>query len=73
VFNDGANETTEELSFKLFNSADPDIESHQIPIDGEGNKSWENLRAMAKEDLDDFGKYLSVDKISDPELVAALQ
>ena len=39
VFNNGANETTEELSFKPFDSADPDMESRQIPIDGHGNKS----------------------------------
>jgi len=38
VFNDRANKTTEELTFKLFNSADPDMESRQIPIDGRGNK-----------------------------------
>jgi len=73
VFNNGANETTEELLFKSFNSADPDMESRQIPIDGCGNKSWEYLRAVAKEDLDDFGKYLSVDKISYPELVPEFQ
>jgi len=39
IFNDSANETTEELTFKLFNSADPDMESHHIPIDGQENKS----------------------------------
>ena len=49
------------------------MESRQIPIDGCGNKSWEYLRAVAKEDLDDFGKYLSVDKISYPELVPEFQ
>jgi len=47
VYNDGANETTEELTFKSFNSADPDKESRHIPIDGKGNKSWEYLRAVA--------------------------
>jgi len=49
------------------------MESHQIPIDGHGNELWEYLRAVAKEDLDDFGKYLSVDNISYPELVPELQ
>jgi len=39
VYNDGANETTEELTFKSFNSSEPDIESHHIPIDGKGTKS----------------------------------
>jgi len=73
VCNDGANETTEELTFKLFNSTDLDMESRQIPIDGRGNKSWEYLRAVAKENLDDFGKYLGVDNISYPELVPELQ
>jgi len=34
VFNDGANETSEERSFNSFNSADPDMESRQILIDG---------------------------------------
>jgi len=43
VFNDSANETTKELIFKSFNSTDPEMESHQIPIDGLGNKSWEYL------------------------------
>jgi len=38
VYNEGANETTEELIFKSFNSADPDMESRHIPIDGKGNK-----------------------------------
>jgi len=73
VFNDGANKTTEELTFKLFNSTDPEMESRQIPIDRLGNKSWEYLRPVAKEDLDDFGKYLGVDKISYPELIPELQ
>jgi len=73
IFNDGANETTEELSFKSFNSADPDMESRQIPIDEPGNKSWEYLRALAKEDLDDFGKQLGVDNISYAELIPELQ
>ena len=41
IFNDSDNETTEKLSFKSFNSTDPDMESRQIPIDGCGNKSWE--------------------------------
>jgi len=49
------------------------MESRQIPIDGQGNKSWEYSRAVAKEDLDNFEKYLSVDKISYPELVPELQ
>jgi len=40
VYNDGANETTEELTFKSFNSADPDMESRHIPINGKGNKGW---------------------------------
>jgi len=39
VFNDHGNKTTEELSFKSFNSTDPNMESRQIPIDGSGNKS----------------------------------
>ena len=39
VYNDGANETIEELTFKSFNSADPDMESCHILIDGKGNKS----------------------------------
>jgi len=43
VFNDGANETTEELTFKSFNSADTDMETHKIPIDGSRNKSWKYL------------------------------
>ena len=73
IFNDGANETTEELSFKSFDSAKPDMESRQILIDGRGNTLWEYLRAVAKEDLDDFGKYLSVHKISYPELIPELQ
>jgi len=49
------------------------MESHQIPIDGRGNKSLEYLRAVAKKDLDDFGKYLGIDEISYPELVPELQ
>jgi len=49
------------------------MESRQIPIGGEGNKSWDYLRAVAKEDLDNFGKYLGVDKISYPKLVPELQ
>jgi len=72
-FHDGANETTEELTFKLFNSADLDMESRHIPIDGRENKSWEYLRAVAKKDLKDFGEYLGVDKISYPELIPELQ
>jgi len=39
VYNDSVNETTEELTFKSFNSADPDMESRHIPIAGKGNKS----------------------------------
>jgi len=39
VYNDGANETTQELIFKSFNSPDLDMESRQIPIDGHGHKS----------------------------------
>jgi len=39
VYNDGAHETTEELTFKSFNSVDPDMESRHIPIDGKENKS----------------------------------
>jgi len=73
VFNDRANKTTEKLIFKSFNSTNPHMESRQIPIDRHGNKSWEYLQAVAKEDLDDFGKYLLVDKISYPELVPELQ
>jgi len=64
VFNDGGHETTEELTFKSFKSADTDMETRKIPIDGSGNKSWEYLQAVAKEDLNDFGKYLGVHKIS---------
>jgi len=73
VYNDGANETTEELTFKSFNSADPDMESHHIPINGKGNKAWEYLRAMAKEDLKDIGEFLGFVDISYPELVPELQ
>jgi len=73
VFNNGANETTEELIFKSFNSTDTHMETRKIPIDGRGNKSWEYLQAVAKEDLKDFGEYLSVDKISYPELIPELQ
>jgi len=72
VFNDGAHETIEELTFKLFNSADTDVETRKIPIDGSGNKSWGYLRAVAKEDLKDFGEYLGVEKISYPELIPEL-
>jgi len=73
VYNDGAIETTEELTFKSFNSADPDMESRHIPIDGKGNKSWEYLRAAAKEDLKDIGEFLGFVDISYPELVPELQ
>jgi len=73
VYNDGANETTEELTFKSFNSTDPDIESRHIPIDGKGNKSWEYLRAVAKEDLKDIGEFLGFVDISYLELVPELQ
>jgi len=73
VYNDGANETTEELTFKSFNSANPDMESRHIPIDGKGNKSWEYLRAVAKDDLKDIGEFLGFVDISYPELVPELQ
>jgi len=73
VYNDGANETTEELTFKSFNSADPDIESRHSPIDGKENKLWEYLRAVAKEDLKDIGEFLGFVDISYPELVPELQ
>jgi len=73
VYNDSANETTEELTFKSFNSADPDMESRHIPIDGKGNKSWEYLRAVAKEDLTNIGEFLGFVDISNPELVPELQ
>jgi len=73
ILNDGANETTEQLTFKSFKTTDLDMESHQIPIDGRGNKLWKYLQAVAKEDLDDFGKYLGVHNISYPELVPELQ
>jgi len=39
IFNDGANKTIEELTFKSFNSADADMESRHIPIGGRENKS----------------------------------
>jgi len=48
--------TTEELIFKSFNSTDPDMESRHIPIDGKGNKSWEYLRAVDKQDLKNIGE-----------------
>jgi len=73
VYNDGANETTEKLTFKSFNSADPDMESHHIPIDGKRNKSWEYLQAVAKEDLKDIGEFLGFVDISHLELVPELQ
>jgi len=49
------------------------MESRHIPIDGKGNKSWEYLRAMAKEDLKDIGESISFVDISYPELVPELQ
>jgi len=49
------------------------METHKISTDGSGNKSWEYLRAVAKEDLNDFGEYLGVDKISYAELIPELQ
>jgi len=73
VYNDDANKTTEGLTFKLFNFADSDIESRHILIDGKGNKSWEYLRAVAKEDLKDIGEFLSFVDLSYPELVLELQ
>ena len=73
MFNDGANETTEELIFKSFNSADLEMESRHIPIDTKGNKSWKYLWAVAKEDLKDIGKHIGVDKISYPKLIPELQ
>jgi len=73
VYNDGTNETTEELTFKSFNSADPDMESRHVPIDGKGNKLWEYLRAVAKEDLKNIGEFLGFVDISNPELVPKLQ
>jgi len=72
VYNDGANETTEELRFKSFNSADPDMESRHIPIDGKGNQSWEYLRAVAKKNLKNIGELLGFVDISYPELVPEL-
>jgi len=73
VFNNGANETIEELTFKSFNSADPDMESRHIPIDSKENKSWEYLRAVAKEDLKDIGEFLGFVDITYPELIPELQ
>jgi len=73
VYNNGATETTEELTFKSFNSADPDMEFRHICIDGKRNKSWEYLRAVAKENLKDIGEFLSFVDISYPELVPELQ
>jgi len=49
------------------------METCKILIDCSGNKSWEYLQAVAKEDLKDFGEYLSVNKISYPELIPELQ
>jgi len=72
-YNDYANETTEELTFKSFNSTDPDMESCHILIHGKGKKSWEYLRGVAKEDLKDTGEFLGFVDISYPELVPELQ
>jgi len=49
------------------------MESRHIPIDGEGNKSWEYLQAVAKEDLKDIREFLGFVDISYPELVPELQ
>jgi len=38
VFNDGTHETTEEPTFKSFNSANTDMETRKIPINGSRNK-----------------------------------
>jgi len=73
VYNDDANKTTEELIFQSCNFADLNMESHHIPIDGKGNKLWEYLRAVAKEDLKDIGEFLSFVDISYPELLLELQ
>jgi len=73
VFNDRANKTTEELTFQSFNFADPKMESHHIPVDGKGNKSWVYLRAVAKENLKDIREFLSFVDISYPELISELQ
>jgi len=49
------------------------MESRHIPINSRENKLWKYLQAVAKEDLKDFREYLSVDKISYPELIHQLQ
>jgi len=49
------------------------METCKIPINGSGNKSLEYLRAVAKEDLKDFGECLGIEKISYPQLIPELQ
>jgi len=49
------------------------MESREIPIDGSGNKSWEYLRAVAKEDLEEIGKTYGVDKDSYAKLIPELK